>query len=276
MIDAHCHLNSTRLDASADTLVGEARASGIDGIVMAGVDSDCWSTQLVIARRHPGFVFPVFGLHPQCVPDLDDRAIAAELAHLEHLLDAHRPVAIGETGLDLMTPIRKAAIDKQRQAFAAHVELAKRFDLPLVLHLLKADNESLHLLKHCGLPQRGAVVHSFSGSPEFAKALVSLGLHISFCGTLTLPQSRRLREAALVIPRDRLLIETDSPDQTPFGARPVADTDRPRPFIPNRPANLHHIAAALAEARGESVDIIAFATTSNTRRFFALPDSPCR
>jgi len=265
VIDAHCHLNSERLDTGAETLVAEAEAAGVEGIVMAGVDSRCWRSQLALADRWPDRVFPVFGLHPQAAAELSDADIARELRALEDLLAARRPVALGELGLDRLGVARRERLNAQIDAFEQQLKLACAHDLPVVLHLLKSDALALELLRSHPLPRQGGLVHSFSGAAPFARALVDLGLHISFSGTLTLPQSRRLREAAAAVPPERLLIETDSPDQLPYGAR------RSGEHRMNRPAWLGLIADALADARGESPELIRAQTAANARALFGLP-----
>jgi len=271
MLDAHCHLNSTRLEAEPESLLAEARAAGVTGIVMAGVDSTCWSTQLDLVKRFPTHVFPVFGLHPQVIPSLNDAEIRSELSTLRDLIARHRPVALGETGLDALSPETRSCLDVQKSVFRQQLAIARETELPVVLHLLRAEAHALAILKADGVPKRGGVVHSFSGSADFALALVRLGLHVSFCGTLTLPQSRRLREAAVAVPLERILIETDSPDQTPWAAGQAPDGSRLTHTPPNRPAWLPEIAAALADARGLTVESVAEATEANTRALFGLP-----
>jgi len=260
MIDAHCHLDSDRLGTSADAVVADARAIGVEDIVMAGVDPTGWAAQRELARRLPR-LHTVFGIHPQIIAELDCESLEAMYIALEEALIAHRPVALGETGLDRLTPASKAALGPQTNAFREQLRLARRFELPVVLHLLRADEQALAVLGEEGLPAAGGVVHSFSGSAEFAKKLLALGLHLSFAGTLTFAQSRRLREAALITPADRLLVETDTPDQTPV----------PHRGEPNRPALLPLVIAALAEVRGQSFEALAELTATNARRLFALP-----
>ncbi len=269
MIDAHCHLDADGLPVSADEAIAEAAAVGVTGIVMAGVDRAGWATQQAIAARHPGRVFPVFGVHPQVVAELSERALEAELAALETAVrDARRagpaatvaPVALGEVGLDFLTPERKAQAGLQERAMRAQLQLARALALPVVLHLLRADEPALRILRSEGLPPAGGLVHSFSGAREFAKMLVNLGLSLSFCGTLTFPQSRRLREAATWVPEDRVLIETDSPYQPPEGHRGHA----------NRPAQLPDVARALGALRGWSPEETGARTAANARRLFGL------
>lgn len=265
MIDAHCHLDSERLDAPVKDLVSEARAVGVTDIVMAGVDPDGWRAQRALAERFEG-VHPVFGIHPQLVPALDTSDVGAMLAALERALESELPVALGETGVDRLTPATKAAAPLQEVYFREQLRLARRFELPVVLHLLRADEVALRVLKEEGLPAAGGVVHSFSGSADFARQLVRLGLHLSFAGTLTFPQSRRLREAAAATPPERLLVETDAPDQTPAPHRGTT----------NRPAHVRYVVEALAEVRELTFEETAELTADNARRVFGLSSRASR
>jgi TatD DNase family protein len=265
VIDAHCHLDSDRLHASAAQCWREARAAGVEAIVMAGVDPAGWAAQRELARRLAG-VHTVFGIHPQLIPELDRPGLDAMLGHLDEALRGpDRPVALGETGLDrLVAPAD--SLENQVIAFREQLRLARRHDLPVVLHLLRADALALRVLREEGLPVRGGFVHSFSGSAEFAKALLRLGLHLSFAGTLARPQSRRLREAALACPPERLLIETDTPDQSPPPHRGES----------NRPAWLPLVCGALADVRGTSLEVMAALTAANTRALLGLPEGMAR
>ena len=261
LVDAHCHLDSERLGAPVDAVVAEARAAGVETFVLAGVAPDEWQAQRALVARYPGVMFPVFGLHPQLVAELAPEAVADGLAALERELAGDAPpVAVGETGLDGFTPHRRDSIALQEEAFRQHLRLADRFDRPVVLHLLKATGRALAVLREVGVPAAGGIVHSFGGAPEVALEYVRMGLHVSFCGTLTFPQSRRLVAAAAALPLDRVLIETDTPDQTPHPHRAEV----------NRPALLPLVLRALAEARGAPLEAIAGATAANARRVFRL------
>lgn len=259
MIDAHCHLDSERLGTSPEEALARAREVGVEAIVMAGIEPAEWAAQRALVARLPE-VYPVYGIHPQLVPELDDASLDAMLAALERDLTAHRPVALGETGLDRYGPETRGAIDLQARAFREQLRMAHRHDLPVVLHLLRADELALKILKDEKLPPRGGMVHSFSGSADFARQLLALGLHLSFSGPLTYPQSRRLREAAAITPAGRLLVETDSPDQSPHPHR--GET--------NRPALLPLVVVALAEARAAPVEEVGALTADNARRLFGL------
>jgi len=261
LVDAHCHLDSDRLDAPVEAIVEEARRGGVTALVMAGVDPEGWRAQAALARRFPGIALPVYGLHPwvaaELAPNALDDALAALLVAAR---DEPRPVALGETGLDAYTPTRKARLHAQEASLRGHLDLCRRLDLPVVLHLLKAHEPALRVLREVGVPPAGGMVHSFSGSAELARAYVALGLHVSFSGSLTWPQSRRLRAAAAAVPLDRVLIETDSPDQTPH----------PHRGTPNRPGHLPLVAQALAEVRAVPLETIAAQTRDNTRRLLRL------
>lgn len=259
MIDSHCHLDSDELGRDPEVVAAEARAVGVSDIVMAGVDPSGWAAQRALAVRIPN-VHTVFGIHPQMIPSYDCESLEAAYIALEAAITTARPVALGELGLDRLSDATKASIDVQGNAFREQLRMAKRFDLPIVLHLLRADEPALKILREEGVPAAGGVVHSFSGSAEYAQQLLKLGLHLSFAGTLTFEQSRRLREAARITPADRLLVETDSPFQPPAPHRGEA----------NRPALLPLVVQALADVRGWSFEETANVTASNARRLFGL------
>lgn len=262
LVDVHCHLDSERLGRPVDEVLAEARAAGVERFVMAGVDPEGWRRQVGLARRFER-LHPVFGIHPQLVPELSKSDVEAMLGELDAALRGEygiRPVALGELGFDRLTDTSRAAMPLQEMVFREQLRLAKRHDLPLVLHLLRSDEPALSVLREEGLPGCGGLVHSFSGSREFARSLVKLGLHVSFSGSLARPQSRRLREAAVEVPRERLLIETDTPDQSP----------PPFQREPSRPAMLPLVLAALAEARGEPVAELAQVTTRNACALLGL------
>jgi TatD DNase family protein len=263
LIDAHCHLQSARFEAPIEAVVASARTSGVEAIILAGVEPEGWQRQAELAAQFPD-VWPVLGIHPWVAATLDDAGLDRMMAALERALEnTPRVVAIGESGLDGYTDAHKVALDRQEASMRRHLGLAARTGLPIVLHSVKAHAPILRVLKDAGIPDAGGVVHSFSGSAELARAYVALGLHVSFSGTLTFGRSRRLQEAAIAVPDDRLLIETDAPDQTP----------EPHRGTPNQPANLPLVASALAELRGSTPAHIASVTSANARRLFGLPAS---
>jgi TatD DNase family protein len=171
-----------------------------------------------------------------------------------------RLVAIGECGLDFLRAESKPTRELQLEVLRAHVELARETGLPLSIHCVKAHGPLLEILRERPVP--ASVMHAYSGSAEIARQLVNEGHYISFAGNLCLANARKAVEAARAVPEDRLLLETDTPDQTPPKRRPAA----------NEPAFIVDVAERLAELRGVDVDVIARVTLDNGRRVFGIEE----
>jgi TatD DNase family protein len=246
--DAHAHLDAC--DEPAAILVERAYEAGVTRIVTIGTGIESCRAALAIADAHEG-VFAALGIDPH-------QAATPEVGRLDELrqLLAHpKAVAVGETGLD--TVRRYATAVEQRQLLDAQLELAEELGLPVVIHNREADEETATALE----PFSGAVVlHCFS-SPELATLAAERGYYVSFAGNATYPNTAALREAATVIPVDRILVETDSPYLAP---QPVRGR-------PNEPANVVHTIRALAEVRGETFGELAAATHANAAAAFGLP-----
>jgi TatD DNase family protein len=246
LVDAHCHLDFEAFDADRDEVLDRAAAVGVRAIVIPGVHPAQWARAAAIVRRgHPRVRLAMaVGWHPEHLARLDeltesersdgvrDESLDPEwfdpesldpewfdpeslVARLVRAADEHRAVAIGECGLDRRVETR-VSLERQRAVLDAHLEAAKRTGLPLVLHVVRRDGALLDALRPHA-PLRG-MVHAFTGGPELAREYVALGLHLSFGGGLTRSNARRARDAAAVVPAERVLIETDAPDQTPHGA----------------------------------------------------------
>ncbi len=258
VFDSHCHLHDARIGDAAAAQLARARAAGVERLLLAGVDPDGWRDEDRLARAHPELVVS-YGVHPQRIAGISDAATDAMVAALDGALDGAlaRPVAVGEIGLDGFAG-RKPTLARQERAFRAQLAAARARDLPVVLHVLGAHAEAIALLRRDGAPRSGGVVHSYSGSAEQVRDYLALGLSISFAGAVTWPNARKRRAAALAVPREHLLVETDAPDQTPEAHRPG----------PNEPAYLPEIVAALAAIRGEAAAEVASYTAANARRLF--------
>lgn len=257
-VDSHCHLDDVAFDADRDQVVERARACGIGGFMLAGVDPDTWSRQREIAKSKRGFWWSA-GLHPIAVvrssPERRSRALRALP---ECFRGSHAASALGETGLDARF-VPRDSLDVQQEAFREQVAIARAHDVPLILHVLGRGTHlrSIELLERDGPPRRGGVVHSFSGSAEIVPQWLALGFAISFSGSVVRPAAERAQRAAAAVPLDRLLIETDSPDLAPPGRGPR-----------NEPAALLDVAAALAKIHGSTPEAILVATSANARRLF--------
>ena len=258
MFDSHCHLDSARFDAERDAVVARARAVGVTGILVPGVEPAEWPRLADVKARYPEVRIAV-GLHPQALPGMSAPAIERALAELEATARGLGAVAVGECGFDGGTHGQGGvAWETQALVVDTHVRVAQTLGLPLVLHVLRAHDQALRALERHGPLGAGGVMHSYSGPAELVPRYVALGLSVSFAGSITRERARRPVDAARVVPADRLLVETDAPDQTPTGA------DRER----CEPAHVALVIAALARARGVTPDEIARLTARNALALF--------
>ena len=260
MFDTHCHLDVAAFEADRADVLSRARAAGVSDVLVPAIGPAGWEGLLRLTRATPG-LHAALGIHPQLLPELDPRGDDRRLADLDAALGRGGAVAVGECGLDGGSVAAGAAMDRQVAVLRGQLALARRHRLPVSLHGLHALPALLQVLERDGLPNGGAL-HSFSGSAEQVPAFARLGLHFSFAGPVTYPGrgSRWLRRGRSR--RDRLLLETDGPDQTPRPHRGRCE-----------PAYLVEIAAALAAALGEPVADVAARTAENARRLFT-PAAP--
>lgn len=254
LIDSHCHIDASEFDADRDDVIERARATGVDAQVVPAVTAASWPALRELCKRQAG-LHPAYGLHPIF---LDEHRVE-HLAALRDWLERESPVAVGECGLDFWhdPPDR----DEQHRYFTAQLELAKEYDLPVILHARKAYDDVAAAIRHLG-GLRG-VVHSFSGSQEQAKRFWDLGFHLGIGGPITYERAKRLRGIVANMPIEFLLLETDSPDQ------PLAGRQGRR----NEPAYLRDVVRVVAELRGAEETTIAAETRANTERLFNLPSS---
>jgi TatD DNase family protein len=244
--DTHCHLEDDRMDLGTDATVRAALEAGVSTMVTIGCDADTSRAAIAVAARHPE-VWATVGLHPH------------EAQHgTEQLLpfvDQPRVVAIGECGLDYY--YEHSDRDSQRRAFAEQIQLAHQHDLTLVVHTRDAWEETLDILDGEGVPTN-TVMHCFSGGPDDARRCLDRGMYLSFSGIVTFKNAADLRDAALVCPEDRLLVETDSPYLAPV----------PHRGRQNQPAFVAVVGTAIAKLRGVEPEHLAAATSHNARRAF--------
>ncbi|HXU70239.1 MAG TPA: TatD family hydrolase [Polyangia bacterium] len=269
MFDTHCHLQE--LD-DVDAAIARAHAAGVGHMLLAGVAPEHWDRDDALAARHASLLIS-YGLHPQLVPSLDDAACDRIVAGLDERLagrdrhdrhDSHdsrdsRVVAVGEIGLDGVGE-RREAMARQERVFRAQLAIARKHRLPVALHVLREHPRALAILRDEPLPQ-GGVLHSCSASPELVREYVALGFYISFSGSITWHDgANKAARAAALVPRDRLVVETDAPDQTPEPQRPGR----------NEPAFLVAIVQSIAHLWGVDFADAARITDDNARRLFNL------
>lgn len=245
MIDTHAHLEP----AEAGEVLARAREVGVDRVVVVATTVAGAHEALALADEHDG-VYACLGIHPHEAAGPD----ASRLDELRELLAHPRAVAVGETGLDYFRDYAPAAA--QQALFAAQLRLAAETAKPVVIHTRAADDDTLAALRDHSGP---VVLHCFS-SPGLLDTALARRWYVSFAGNVTYKNAYDLRAAALAVPSDRLLAETDSPYLSP---QPVRGTR-------NEPANVRHTVAALAAARGEDADELARRIDANADAVFGL------
>lgn len=253
LIDSHCHLNYEGLADRQGEVLANARARGVGGFLNISTRQKEWSDVIGVAEREPD-VWATVGIHPHEADNHPDLGSAALIEAANH----PRVIAIGECGLDYFYD--KSDRSAQRERFAAHIEAARKTSLPLVVHTRDAEDDTAAMLSEA-VAEGGVtgVLHCFTGSRALAEKALELGFYISLSGIVTFKNAQDLQETAKILPRDRFLVETDSPFLAP---------------VPNRgktcePAFVADTALFVADLRGESIDELAQATTANFYRLFA-------
>ncbi len=256
LIDTHCHLDMPRFDGDREAVLERASGAGVAGLIVPGVGPATWEALLEWPRRDRR-VQVGLGIHPQFLPDLDEADDEEHLATLDSLLGRGGAIAVGECGLDGPTEV---PMERQVRVLRGHFALARKHQLPLLMHCLRAHPALLELLKTEPLPEAGLLMHSYSGSAELTKKYVRFGCHFSFAGPVSFAEARRPIDALRSVPLERLLVETDAPDQAPHPHRGQR----------SEPAFLPLIVQAMASARGEAIDALEQALFANTVRLFPV------
>jgi TatD DNase family protein len=263
--DTHCHLDAAEFDADRDAVVARARAVGVTQIVIPAVDAHNLERVRELAHQHD-FSYAL-GIHPLYVtnsaPDALDRVAEALARHAGD----ERLVAVGEIGLDFFVP--GIDPDTQQRFYVEQLKLAKRFGLPVLLHVRRSADKLLAGLRRVGFPH-GGIAHAFNGSEQQAQAFIALGFRLGFGGTLTFERSLQIRRIAASVPETALVMETDAPDIPPQWLYKTAEAREAEPGQGrNEPAELPRIAQSLAGLRGWTPAHAAAVTSANARA--ALP-----
>jgi TatD DNase family protein len=260
LIDSHCHIDGHEYDPDRKTVIDRARAAGVEHVVVVGLWRDrerVASARLAVevAAANPGFASAAVCIHPH------DAAAApeADFQEVEALCGLPAVVAVGETGLDYHYDHSPREV--QQVAFRRFVRLAHQLDKPLVIHTREAEDDTYRILDEERVPARGAVIHCFTGDRAAVKQYLNRGLLISFSGIVTFRTAEEIREAARLVPLDRMLVETDAPFLAPVPHRGKR----------NEPAWVARVVETLAAARGVAAEELAAQTAENARRFFNLP-----
>lgn len=257
LIDSHAHLEMRQFKSDLEQVLEKAHAAGVIHIVTVGSTLPESRRALKIAEKFRE-VSAVVGIHPHDAQDMDELA----MEELGKLARRKRVVGVGETGLDFFRD--RSPRELQEESFRGHLALAKETGQPVVIHIRDAYSRALQILEEEGLPERGGVVHCFSGTIQDAEAFLAMGLYLSFTGTITYEgrKNREWAESVLsLVPLERMMVETDSPYLTPHPFRGQR----------NEPAYVHLVAEYIAGVKGLSISDVGRVTTRNAVELFRLP-----
>lgn len=259
-IDVHSHWADLRLNPDNEILKNRLKSclsKNIDFCLQAGVNPNDWKRQIEIQKMFPKNFGLCFGLHPYYVSDSTSEECEVALDQLARYLP--QAMALGEAGLDFRPHIMKESEGLQIEIFENQIELAKVFQKPMVLHVVQAHDKVLQIFNIWGAPNRSGFVHAFNGSYETAIKYINKGFLISIGGAVTYSKNRKLQSCIKKMPLEYLLIESDSPDQPPFGWVGV-----------NESISIYNVAEKIAFLRGTNIFEILEINSSNFKRLFKV------
>lgn len=251
LIDTHCHLDVEEFAADRLAVLGRARRAGVTRQVIPAIHAAGWPALMALCRAESG-LYPALGMHPIYLAQHRPEHLDA----LRALIEAERPVAIGEIGLDYF--VAELNRDEQQRLFEAQLRVARDYDLPVLLHVRKAHDQVLAALRRIRVP--GGIAHAFNGSAQQAQHYLDLGFKLGFGGTVTYDRALNIRRLAAELPLEGIVLETDAPD-IPLAAR---RGER------NSPEYLPEVAQAIAALRGVAIEEVARATNANVETLLQL------
>lgn len=253
LFDSHCHVDEEKFDSDRQDVLTRMAEAGVVRYAVIGSDMATSRHVADFAATHPG-CYAAVGIHPHEAKGF----VPEDLQTLAKWTQEEKVVAIGEIGLDYYYDLSPR--DVQMDVCQQQMELAWELSLPVAYHVRDAHQDMLDLMKQHRSHLTGGIIHCFSGSWEIAKEYLKLGYYISFAGPVTFKKAPKLQEAAVNVPLDRLLIETDSPYLAP---EPVRGRR-------NEPTNVRYVAEKIAALRGISLEELAQATTRNAMAAYGM------
>lgn len=268
MVDTHCHIDEEAFNADREEVIARQKESGVEAMIVPGVNVASIETVLQVCHAHPGYCYPALGLHPEDVKaDWQE-----QLAIIEQAIRAHRNelVAIGEIGLDYYWD--KTYKEEQKEVLRRQLLLAAELDLPVILHNREATEDILNIVKEIvnrqsSNPQLSGVFHCFNGSKETAQQILDLGFYLGIGGVITFKNCKlgeTLRELQMSNVKyqisNRLVLETDAPYMAPVPHRGERNESR----------FMIHVAERLAQVYNCTIEDMISATTANAKRLFRL------
>lgn len=258
-IDTHAHIAAEAFEADVDDVVSRATEAGVYRVVCVADTVASAHGSVALAGRHDA-VYATAGIHPHNAAQAtkQDFEDLAKLLETERLAAGGRVVAVGEMGLDFHYDF--SPVEAQEAVFRRQIELAKAFDLPIIIHSRKAEHRILDILEAVGAPRAGGVMHCFWGDAQAAQRTLELGLYVGVGGAITFKNAGDLRAIVRELPLERLVVETDAPYLAPVPFRGKR----------NEPAYVAHTGRELAELLGLPEEKVAEATSRNANRLFGL------
>ena len=253
-IDTHCHFDFPPFQGDESASIRRAAEAGIDKIIVPAVEAERFAAVLALAERHAP-LYAALGMHPIAIRHHNDDGLALLENHLRQ--SPAKLVALGEIGLD--NYMEQPLMPRQVALLEDQFHLAKRYDLPVILHSRRTHDQLAAMLRRFDLPRTG-VVHGFAGSYQQAEAFIKLGYYIGVGGTITYPRASKTRQVMARLPPERLLLETDAPDMPLSGFQGQ----------PNRPERLPRTFRVLCELRDEPPEQLAGIIYQNTCALFGL------
>jgi len=251
LIDSHCHLDDDRFDDCRGQVIAEAAQVGVTRMVIPATTANRWDKVKQVCADHDG-LYPAYGLHPMFV----EQHHVSHLRELDEWLEREKPIAVGECGIDFFHS--KVDAKWQRQLFLEQLQLANSHRLPLIVHVRKALDEVISLLRKYA--QHGGVVHSFAGSQQQALQLHDLGFKLGIAATVGFERARKLRAVVAALPDDALLLESDAPDQPGAAHRGQL----------NQPAYILEHLQTMAELRQCAIADLADTLNRNADQLFKI------
>ncbi|WP_221569239.1 TatD family hydrolase [Alkalihalobacillus sp. TS-13] len=253
LFDTHAHLNAVQFDEDREEVIQRALDEGVSHIVVVGFDRDTIKGALDLAEGYD-FIYAAVGWHPVDAIDMTEE----DLKWIEELASHPKVVALGEMGLDYHWD--KSPKDIQKDVFRKQIQLAKKVDLPIVIHNREATEDVVRILEEENAEEVGGIMHCYSGSLEIAKRCMDMNFYISFGGPVTFKNAKKPKEVAVEIPMDRILIETDCPFLSPHPLRGKR----------NESSYVKYVAEQIADLKGMSVEEFAQKTSDNAFRLFGI------
>ena len=254
LIDTHAHLAFEPLLSDIDNVLKRSIDAGVTRWITVGTDTEENPKSIALTEKYEN-LYAALGIHPHYAKDVT----AEDLAELERLLKHEKVVAIGETGLDFHYNFSEQPA--QKELFKKHLVISANLNLPVIIHSREAFDDTMAILEQQGGSIEKVVFHCFTGTADQAKVILDKGWYISFTGVVTFKHTEHVREAAKVVPLDRMMLETDCPYMTPAPMRKQKT---------NEPALLVHTAKFLADLKGITFETLAAKTTETSREFFKL------